>query len=174
MNMIRKCAAAAVFTAVIGSFHVRAQEPPMPGRGERINARRENSERIRERSGERIEDIERKREQMSERMMEEREKIRELVIKHREARTDSEKDALKAELKNLIEMNFDSRHGALKERLNRLKEECSAIESRIQDNMKQKDEIISRHLDRLLEMPGRGKETPGQGGAAVRQRERRE
>ncbi len=174
MNMIRKCAAAVVFTAVIGSFNVRAQEQAMPGRGERMNARRENAEKIRERAGERMEDIEKKREQMSEKMREEREKIRDLVIKHREARTDAEKEALKAELKNLLEMNFDSRHGALKERLNRLKEECSAIESRIQDNMEQKDVIISRHLDRLLEMPIRRGEAPGPRGAAVMQRERRE
>ncbi len=123
---------------------------------ENIRAAEDDSgRRARDAAAERIRDIERRREHLSEQFKEERERVRELVTRHRRALTEAEKSALESELKELLEEGFRRRHAALQGRLQHLREECERIESRIKENLENRDEIIERRLERLLQEPGR-------------------
>ncbi len=161
----------------LGVLAAEQQTPRISPRGERVRIREaENGEKAREAARERIQEIERTRARMSEQFRAEREKIRDLVLRHREARTEAEREALKGELHELLEEGFERRHSALKERLDHLKDECLQIESRIKENLDRKDDIIEMRLERLLEMPvrrGRATEEGAGGMARVRQREQR-
>lgn len=122
--------------------------------GERLRVREADpGGRARDAAAERIRDIERRRARLSEQFKEERERIRELVIRHRRALTEAEKSALELELKELLEEGFQRRHTVLKERLEHLKEECERIESRIKKSLENRDGIIERRLERLLQAP---------------------
>ncbi len=153
------------------------EQTPMTPRGERVRIRdAETGEKAREAAWERIRDIERTRARMSEQFQAEREKIRDLVVRHREARTEAEREQLRKELHGLLEEGFERRHSVLKERLDNLKDECSRIESRIRENLDRKDDIIERRLERLLETPsrrGKAAEEGAGGMARVREREQR-
>ncbi len=169
------CAGAVLVFLAASAWVVHADEAAAPGRHQRQPGRTvpgDYSREAREKMGERIHEIEKKRAQMSEAMREEREKIRELVIKHRRAETEQEKAAITEELQQLIEAGFNRRHDALHERLEDLREACRNIEGRLKENLERKDEIISGRVESLLQPhPGRGGLPEDRGRGIVRERE---